>query len=314
MMARSVGFDDLVHDPGSVLTVGTFDGVHRGHQALLALLVERARQRNGPSRVLTFDPHPREVVRGERVFVLSTLQERAQWIGSLGVDELIIVPFTQSLARMSAAGFVQEVLVNRVGLQEIVVGYDFAFGHGREGNGALLGRLGQELDFTVHVLNPQVLDSDVVSSSEIRRTLIQDGNVRRAATLLGRSYEMTARVVPGAGRGRQIGYPTANLEPVDPRKIVPAQGVYAVQVNFGDEASWVGGMMNIGTRPTFAEQELRIEVHLFDFQGDLYGERLRVSYIERLRAEKKFHSVEELVEQLSRDEQRCRAILSGVSY
>ena len=310
-MADVLRLEEVQHDPDSVVTLGTFDGVHLGHQALLHYLVERAREQAGRSRVLTFDPHPREIVRGERVSMLSSLAERAQWIYALGVREVIVVPFTAELARTGATEFVDEVLVNTVGLREVVVGYDFGFGRGRTGNGGLLAELGRQRGFGVELVDPRRVGSDVVSSSEIRRRLLQDGDVRGAAVLLGRTYEMTTVVVSGDGRGRQIGFPTANLQPVDSRKIVPRIGVYAVRADLGDGRR-LDGMMNIGTRPTFGETERRLEVHLLDFDRDIYGSRLRILFVDRLRPERKFRSVDELVEQLSRDEQRCRELLSAV--
>ncbi len=312
MSGRAVPLTDVPCDPRSVVTVGTFDGVHAGHQALLRYLVSRAHTLGGRSTVVTFDPHPREVVHGDRVPLLSTVDERATLMEGLGIDLVAVVDFTPAFARLSAPEFVRDVLVNGVGMQEVVVGYDFSFGRGREGNAALLQRMGEHSGFRVNVVPAEVVDSRVVGSSVIRRALLERGDVQAAAQMLDRPYTIEGRVVEGDGRGRTIGYPTANLALHEPRKLVPRHGVYAVRVNNRDE-DWIPGMMNIGTRPTFDGQDVRLEVHLLDFDGDLYGAHLVVEFVERMRDEVRFATVDELVEQLSRDEERCRTILQSLS-
>lgn len=312
-MKREYGLDQVSRNPDSVVTVGIFDGVHRGHQAILRYLLQRSKARQGSSVVVTFDPHPREVVRGEHVPLLTTISERVDLLGRMGVDRVIVVPFTKEFARLSAEEFVEQILVEKIGLQEVVVGYDHGFGKGRAGDIKLLEDLGRLHGFSVDVIPPQAVDEHVVSSSEIRKLLMEEGNVRLADEMLGRYYCLEGKVARGDGRGHQIGFPTANLEVEDARKVIPAKGVYAVLVHLqGASESPLAGMMNIGERPTFNGADLRLEVHILDFDADLYGSILRVEFVERLRDERKFASVQELVEQLSRDERRCKDALAAL--
>ena len=299
-------------DPSSIVTVGTFDGVHLGHQALVRYLVERARARGGRSVVVSFDPHPREVLTGEAVPLLSTPAERGALVQAFGVEAFVVLPFTRALAEMPPEAFVEDVLAAEIGLREIVIGYDHGFGHGRQGDGSLLERLGQRLGFTVDVIPPREVGEEVVSSTKIRQLLADDGAVEQAAELLGRSYSLAGEVVPGDGRGRTIGFPTANLALDDARKVVPRRGVYAVRATL-DDGTPRGGMMNIGLRPTFGGTTRHLEAHLFDHDADLYGQGLRIEFVKRLRDERKFDSVEALVEQLSEDRKRCRRALESAA-
>lgn len=314
-MKSEFGIDQIEHDPTSVLTVGTFDGVHSGHQAIIRYLVARAGDRNGTSVVVTFSPHPREIVHGQEVPLLTTIDERADVLEQLGVDRFIIIPFTKDFSRLTAEEFVEQVLVDRIGLQEVVIGYDHAFGRDRRGDADLLETLGKKHHFTVDIIPPQVVEEHVVSSTEIRE-LIGKGDVASAAQLLNRRYSLRGTVVRGDGRGAQIGFPTANLQIDHPRKVVPAEGVYAVEVGIlsddghPEDGETRRGMMNIGYRPTFGKRDLSLEVHLLDFSGDLYGRDLRVEFAERMRDERKFDSIDELVEQLSKDRSRCMDLLS----
>ncbi len=295
----------------AVVTMGSFDGVHLGHQAILQFLVERARARNGRPVLVTFDPHPRELVSGKAVGLLTTAQERAALVARFGIEETVIIPFDRDMARMAAEEFVERILVGQIGASSIVIGHDHGFGAGRKGNRALLERLGPSLGFEVDVIPAQAVDATVVSSSVIRRSLTKTGDVARAESLLGRPYRWRGLVVDGDKRGRTIGYPTANLDPVAPQKIIPRAGVYAVTVHRGNDPL-AGGMMNVGTRPTFDGVRQRQEVHLLDFEGDLYGEVLTVEFRERLRDERRFDGMEALVEQLKADESRCRSLLEGL--
>ncbi|MFT4605976.1 MAG: riboflavin kinase/FMN adenylyltransferase [Rhodothermales bacterium] len=295
----------------AVVTLGSFDGVHLGHQAILRFLVERARARKGPPVLVTFDPHPREVVSGKAVGLLTTPQERAVLVAEFGVEETVILPFDRDMANMAAEAFVEQILVGQVGASSIVIGHDHGFGAGRRGNRVLLEQLGPSMGFEVDVIPAQAVDTTVVSSTVIRHALTETGDVARAESLLGRPYRWRGLVVDGDKRGRTIGYPTANLDPVAPRKIIPRAGVYAVTVRRGED-DLAGGMMNVGTRPTFGGVRQRQEVHLFDFQGDLYGEVLTVEFRERLRDERRFDGLEALVEQLKADELRCRLLLEGL--
>lgn len=311
-MKRQYGLDQIRHDETSVLTVGTFDGVHIGHQAILTYLVRRAEERGGTSVVLSFDPHPREVVSGTSMSLLTTIEERADAVAALGIDRFVILPFTEAFSRLSAEAFVEDILIGRIGLREIVIGYDHAFGHDRRGNAQLLKQMGSEYDFTVDVIPPQVVEEHVVSSTEIRNLLEDDGDVEAASGMMGRPYRLTGRVVRGDGRGKSIGFPTANLRIQDKRKVVPAGGVYAVRVERRSAAgasSGLPGMMNIGYRPTFGGGAYTLEVHLIDFAADLYGEDLRIEFVARMRDEQRFESKDELIEQLSQDRSRCMQLL-----
>jgi riboflavin kinase / FMN adenylyltransferase len=311
-MKREYGLERVGRHDASVVTVGTFDGMHVGHQAIIRYLLGRARDRDGVSVVVTFDPHPREVVYGEAVPLLTTVEERADVLEAMGVDRFIVLPFTEAFAGLPAHAFVQSVLVDRIGLREIVIGYDHGFGRDRTGDRVLLEEMGTRLGFTVDTIPAQLVDHAVVSSTAIRRLLVDEGDVARAAQMLGRPYRLDATVVPGDGRGRTIGYPTANLQVSHARKVIPKAGVYAVAVSVTGSERAYGGMMNIGVRPTFGGGELRAEVHLFDFEGDLYGASVRVEMVERVRDERRFESVDALREQLSKDRLRCTEAIEGV--
>ncbi|MEZ4698806.1 MAG: bifunctional riboflavin kinase/FAD synthetase [Rhodothermales bacterium] len=308
-MERVVGMDALERNPLSVVTVGTFDGVHLGHRSIVRYLVQRARSQGGLSVVISFHPHPREVVKGEPMPLLTTVDERADALEDLGLDRFVVIPFTPAFAAMDASAFVEDVLLARVGLKEIVIGYDHGFGKDRAGDSALLRELGARHGFGVDVIPAQVLEADIVSSTRIRQLLVEAGDVRQAAGMLGRPYRLTGEVVHGDGRGRQIGYPTANLAIENPNKVIPRTGVYAVRAWRQGAAAPVGGMLNIGVRPTFDGDSMRIEAHLFDVDASLYGESLRIDFIERIRDEQKFRTIDALIEQLSKDEARCKAEL-----
>ena len=310
-MRVEVGFEQIRRDPSSVVTIGTFDGVHLGHLAIIRYLLERTTERDGISTLVTFYPHPREVIQGRPVPVLTTIEERAAILEKIGLDRFVVIPFTKEFSRLPAEDFVADVLVNKVGVREVVIGYDHGFGHERKGNASLLREMGPRLGFEVDVIPVQVVDSHVVSSSEIRRS-IERGDVETAAALLGRRYSMIGKVVAGDGRGRTIGFPTANLEIAHPQKIIPSDGVYAVLVEIEDDVLHPG-MMNIGVRPTVDGTTRKLEVHLIDFEEDLYGRELRVEFVGHMRPERKFASLEELTKQLSQDRLRCKAMLEIIS-
>lgn len=287
----------------AVLTIGSFDGVHRGHAALLGMVVEEARKLGAPAVVLTFHPHP-ALVLGRRtgMFCLTTPEERADLLADLGIDMLITEPFTKELADISAGDFMHR-LTDRLGLKSLWIGHDFALGKGREGNEAFLRKAGGEMGFEVHALEAYE-SSGVVSSTRIRQ-LLREGSVDEAANLLGRPYSIEGVVVPGDQRGRLIGVPTANLQP-DPTKLIPVSGVYACTAVV--EGQTLRAAVNIGVRPTFegTDPTEHIEAHLLDFSGDLYGKTVRLNFIERLRAEKRFSGIQELIAQIQTDIQLTR--------
>ncbi len=290
------------------LTIGSFDGVHRGHQKIIHGLVEAAHAAQAPAVVLTFYPHPAVVLRGQAgPFYLMKPETRAEMLGKLGIDVVITHPFSRELAAMSADEFVA-LLKQRLGLQQLWVGYDFALGRGREGDVPKLQQLGEAMGYSVHVVPPVEMDDQTISSSQIR-TLLQGGEVARAARMLGRPYCLTGEVVHGDGRGRSIGIPTANLA-IWLDQILPANGVYACHILIG-EKRWAAAT-NVGLRPTFDGSAVlpQVEAHILDFDGDLYGQVIQLEFIERLRGEQRFASIFELVEQIRQDITQTRTIIS----
>lgn len=290
------------------LTIGAFDGVHRGHQEIVTAMVSEAHAAKGLAVVLTFDPHP-AIVLGKRSmpFYLTTPEERATLLGQLGVDIVITQTFDHLLAETNARDYIL-MLVKHLGLHSLWVGPDFALGRNREGNLEALRVLGEEFNFKIHVI-PTVEDEERVISSSLVRSLIQAGDVKQARDLLGRPYSVTGMVVPGDQRGRTIGVPTANLE-VPEIKILPMTGVYACKAILNGQA-WPAAT-NIGIRPTFDGQGKRVhlEAHLIGYSGDLYGQDLTLEFIERLRDEKRFDDIPALVNQIHMDIERARELVS----
>jgi riboflavin kinase/FMN adenylyltransferase len=292
---------------GAVVTVGTFDGLHRGHQQVLAEVVGRARAGGLTSVLVLCDPHPLEVVNPAAAPKLLTLAaEKQELLTGVGLDRVAVLPFTREVAQLSPEAFIRRLRAEHA-LQQLVLGYDHAFGRGRSGDEALVRRLGAAEGFDVAVVDAVRENGQPISSTLIR-TAVAHGDLESAARWLGRPYGLLGQVVPGAGRGRTIGVPTINLAPPDARKLLPPDGVYAVWVWW--RGTRYGGMMNQGARPTFAEQGRTLEVHLFDFAGDLYGETVRVEWVERLRDVQAFPSREALVAQLERDRHAARASLN----
>jgi riboflavin kinase/FMN adenylyltransferase len=293
--------------PGPVVTVGNFDGVHRGHQVLVGRTVEAARRAGGTSVVLTFDPHPTRVLSPDRApATLTTLAQKGELLTSLGIERLAVLPFTREVASHSPEEFARDVLAGALGARAVVVGESFRFGRGRRGDAARLEALGAGLGFSVEAVPPIVLDGAPVSSTRVREAL-QDGDVEVAARLLGRPAFVDALVVQGDGRGRMIGVPTANLEPDN--ELLPAPGVYAGRCRL-PEGGTHSAVVNLGRRPTFGGGRLTLEAHVLDFEGDLYGKRLRLSFEARLRGEERFATVAALVVQIHRDVEEARARLS----
>jgi len=310
-MRRELRSDQITRDDASVVTVGTFDGVHVGHRAVVRYLIERAEVQGGPATVLSFDPHPRAVLTGEEVSLLTTPTERADLLEDLGLDRFVLMPFTEAFSQIEAPDYVRDVLVGQVGMQEIVIGYDHGFGKGRTGDADLLKKMAPEHGFSVDVISAQEVDEyGVVSSSTVRRVLREEGDAQQAEAMLGRPYAVSGSVERGAGRGRQIGFPTANVRPGDARKLIPKVGVYAARVALDEETERRPAMVNVGRRPTFDEEDVRVEAHLLNFEGDLYGQQLRVEFAQRLRDERRFDGPDALAEQLSRDKARCGHILT----
>jgi riboflavin kinase/FMN adenylyltransferase len=293
--------------------MGTFDGVHRGHHAVLAEVTRRARAGNLASVLVTFDPHPLAVVNPAAAPKLLTLPaEKADLVKAHGIERCVLMPFTPAVAQLDAEAFVSQ-LCDEYGMRELVMGYDHGFGRGRAGDVELVERLAREQGFRMAVVDA-VRDNGQPISSTLIRSGVAQGDLDSAARWLGRRYSIRGTVVRGVGRGRTIGIPTINLAPPDSRKLLPPDGVYAVQVIVGKRETGnekrYGGMMNQGARPTFGEQARTLEVHLFDFDGELYGATVDVEWVRRLREVQAFPSREALVAQLERDRQAARATLN----
>lgn len=303
-----------------VLTIGNFDGVHVGHRAIMETVIERARLAGGESVVLTFDPHPRKVLHPERApRLLATTEQKLEILAEIGVDVVIIEPFDKSFASMPPDQFVREIVHRRIDPVEVFVGYDFHFGRDREGSMKLLSETGPQLGFAVTIIPEVKVGERDVNSTRIR-DLLAEGEVEEAARLLGRPFAIRSEVRRGEQRGRTLGFPTANLLPEN--EVLPAPGVYAgyARILGGVEKgeAWKGdaalhrAVINVGKRPTFhRDGQLLAEAHLLDFEGDLYGRALELSFCHRLRAEQKFPSVDLLREQIAADVDQARSMLSS---
>ena len=300
----------LPHLPnGSTVTVGSFDGVHLGHQAVLREIDRRARAGSRASVLVTFDPHPLEVVNpGAAPSLLTTGPERLEILALSPLDYVLLVRFDRHLAGLTPEEFVRDVLLERCSLRELVIGHDHGFGRGRSGDVETLRRLGASHGFAVDVVPPVDFGGQHVSSSRIRRA-VAGGDLTTAGAMLGRRYGVVGRVGEGERRGRLLGVPTINMSELPPRKLLPPDGVYAVRVEWRGGSA--GGMMNQGPRPTFQDGRRILEAHIFDFDGNLYGEWVRIEWIERLRDIQRFGSVDQLQQQLEQDRARAVAALAA---
>jgi riboflavin kinase / FMN adenylyltransferase len=308
LQTATLGLPGLAN--GSIATVGSFDGVHRGHRDLLRRLVERAAARGLPALLVTFEPHPLEIVNPPAAPLLLTPgSERLEEIAGSDIDYVAVLPFSRQLASYSAVDFVERILLERFRMRELLIGYDHGLGRGREGDVALLRRLGDRHDFPVDVVDAVSIAGVPVSSTAARRA-VSYGDLDDAAMLLGRRYSFRGRVQEGNQRGRQLGFPTLNIALPSPRKLLPPSGVYAVLLQ--SARGNFGGMMNLGPRPTFGDLSLSVEVHAFDATGDWYGESVRVEFVARLRDTLRFESADALAAQLGRDARDARRALTQV--
>ncbi len=296
--------------PYPILTLGNFDGVHLGHQAIFRMLNERARKKNGTSIVYTFVPHPLSVIAPERApKLLSTYKDKLKLIEESGIDVIICANFTKAFANISAEDFVKEILYKTLGVKEIFIGPNYLFGKGRKGSPELLKKLSRECGFSVTVIDEIMLNNSTLSSSKIR-TLIAKGKVDEAAKFLGRQYSVEGIVVEGAKRGKSLlNTPTANL--LTANELLPKDGVYAVTVDV--DGKLYSGATNIGHNPTFEDKKFSFETHILDFDGQLLGKTLRIYFIKRIRDEMKFSSVEELGTQMRKDIEEIRNILKTIN-
>lgn len=294
--------------PNPVLTLGNFDGVHLGHQAIFRKVVERAKETGGTAIAFTFEPHPLKVLAPERSpLLLNTFHAKMKLLEAAGVQIVICADFTREFAEQNPETFAHDVLVAGVGVRELYVGYDYAFGRGREGSIESLRTMGQRHGFVVGVVEAVEVDGKVVSSSRVRDA-ISSGRVDEALRYLGRYYSIEGTVVHGDSRGHTLGYPTANIHSAN--ELIPPRGVYAVRTAVGGRT--IDGVASLGVRPTFGSGPLSIEVFLFEYDGDLYGKHLEVAFIKRLRGEERFPDADALVTQIRRDVEQAREVLAGV--
>ncbi|ABB31622.1 riboflavin biosynthesis protein RibF [Geobacter metallireducens RCH3] len=295
--------------PNAVVTIGNFDGVHLGHREIFRRVKREAAAIGGVSLVITFIPHPIKMLGVKKGFrLISTYAEKETLLEASGIDYLLIIPFTGEFASISAERFVRDILVGTIGVRKLIIGYDYAFGKNRQGDVTMLRRMGEELGFTVDMLEP-ITSGDLVYSSTAVRQMVAEGDVRGVVRLLGRHFSVGGTVVHGRQRGKGLGFPTANLQ--TDKELIPKPGVYAVKVKV--EETTYDGACNIGDNPTFGNGSLSIEVFIFDFDGDIYGREVRLYFVDRIRDEVTFPNPQVLQEAIARDVARCRELLRDVA-
>lgn len=310
-MAKLTFIDQVQREPNTTLTVGTFDGVHAGHRVLIKTVVDQAIKTGGRSVIVSFDPHPREIINpGEAgIKLLSTLKERCELLADLGIDEMVVIPFDRDFSLLTSEEFVKTIIWEKVGVSNFIIGYDHHFGRDREGTIETVKRLGLELGFTSQVVSKQEVGDKTVSSTAVRKAIQLDGDMKLATKFLERFYLLNGTVIHGDKRGKELGFPTANIQPENSSKIVPRIGVYATWVRVDGE--YYCGMMNIGERPTFDEASYSIEVHIIDFDKEIYGKEIQIQFVERVRDEMKFAGKDELVRQLNHDKEKVMKVLKN---
>jgi riboflavin kinase/FMN adenylyltransferase len=298
---------DIRIDTGSALTVGSFDGVHLGHKSIFENLIAISEKQNLESVIITFDPHPRKVLgTADKNFkLLTSLDEKIELFEQIGIDQILIITFTKEFAKLSYRQFVENILVEKLNVREMVIGYDHHFGKDREGGMDKLIELGKIHGFSVKQISPFTTNGKTISSSLIRQ-LLEEGEIEKANEFLGRQYSIKGKVVKGVGRGREIGFPTANIQLENEDKVVPKRGVYAVDVVY--ENKLFKGMMNIGNRPTFNFDSLTLEVHIFKFAVYIYDAFIKICFKKYIREEKKFSNVNELKTQLIDDKNKSENV------
>lgn len=303
--------DEIGYDKQTVLTLGTFDGIHLGHQLIIKKVIACSEENNLKNIVITFHPHPRKVINPElQLKILTTTEEQINILEKLGIQNLFIIDFTKEFAELTPEEFVKNYLVDKIGISRIVIGYDHHFGKGRGGDVEFLKASGKKYDFEILQIQPFVIDDEPVSSTKIRSAL-ESGEIKRANKMLGRTYSFSGLVVEGDKRGRELGYPTANIKISDDDKMLPQIGIYAVLVELdGIEHK---ALLSIGKRPTFYNDGKVIpEVYIYDFNNDIYGKEIKVKLIEKLRGEEKFNSAEELIRQMNIDKENGLRVLNQI--
>ena len=300
--------EDYTEDKRSVVTIGTFDGIHLGHQKILSRLINSSKNKNLNSVVLTFFPHPRIILnKYNEVKMIDTLDEKIIHLNEIGIDSLIIHPFDRNFSLLSANQFIKDFLVEKLKIKHIIIGYDHRFGKGREASVTDLKNYANDYDFTVEEIKAQEIEKITISSTKIRNSINQ-GDIKTTKKYLGRYFMMTGKVVKGDGLGKKINYPTANIFIEETYKIIPKDGVYLVETKIKDKL--FNGMMNIGHRPTIGTNVKSIEVHLFNFNKDIYNQVISIKMISKIRDEKKFSSIQALKDQLVKDEDYCLKLIN----
>ena len=306
-MKKNINFTNYNNSNATIVTIGTFDGVHIGHQKIIKRLVDIAHKKHLNSVVLTFFPHPRMVLQNNNdIKLLNTIEERETILSDLGLDYLVVKTFTKEFANLSAEEFVKNILVDELNAKHIIIGYDHRFGKGRSANIDDLKSFGKQYDFEVEEISVQDIEDVSVSSTKIRNAL-NDGDILTANTYLGYGFYITGKVAKGKGLGRKIGFPTANIEIAEDYKLIPKNGVYVIKTSI--ENKLVYGMMNIGMNPTVNGTKKTIEAHFFNFNNDIYNQTLKIEFVARLRDEQKFESVELLKKQLKLDEKNAKVFI-----
>ena len=301
--------DDVQRDENCILTTGTFDGVHLGHQTIISSLRQSVGHQNECVTIVTFEPHPQFVVKSPQknnLKLLTTIEEKIAILQKLNVDRLIILPFDEKFAQLTSQQFIEKILVQGIGFKKIVIGYDHAFGKDRQGNYQILEQLRQKYNYSIIALPAFSLDGVIISSTRIRQLLLS-GDVELAAKYLGRNYCLTGKVIKGEGRGRTLKIPTANLEPLSDKKLIPKDGIYAVWARLGQQK--LKAVLYIGFKPTFNYNSRTIELHIFDFEGDLYGKNMEIEFKAKIRDDYHFNDVKKLIEQVEIDKARTLKIL-----
>ncbi|NOZ62484.1 MAG: bifunctional riboflavin kinase/FAD synthetase [Calditrichaeota bacterium] len=301
---------DRIDKQDCVITIGTFDGVHRGHQTILDRLCQEAEKSHSCATVVTFEPHPQFVLKPERkpgLKLLTTLEEKISIFRHTAIQRLIVLPFTIELSQLSSQQFIENILLEKIGFRQIIVGYDHAFGRERRGNIETLSQLAESYHFSIIQMPPFEAENTIISSTKIRK-LIAEGKLEQATRFLGRRYQLTGKVIQGEGRGRAFRIPTANLAPLSSEKLVPPAGIYAGFVRLREQI--YKAVIYIGRKPTFSFSKDVIEAHLFDFHDALYGEKLTLEFVKKIRDDRKFDSVDKLINQIEKDKVNSLEILN----